>query len=75
MVACYSRGVRAIGNIGEDRVEQLQAATDSLTSLDHVVRWALAEGLELADVIAMDEYTHDVVVPLPDGLVLVFDCT
>lgn len=50
-------------------------------NLKDVLRWALAHppGVFLptvvADVIVQDEFTHDLVVPWRDGLVLVYDAT
>lgn len=50
-------------------------------NLNDVMRWALAhpagvfEPSVVAAVVAQDEYTHDVVVPWRDGLVLVYDTT
>jgi hypothetical protein len=41
-------------------------------SLEQVVRFALGRGLDLR-VVPMDEFTNDVVVPVTEGLVLVFD--
>lgn len=44
--------------------------------LQTVVRQALGHPARPAiDVVAMDEYTHDVVVPIAHDLVLVFDST
>jgi len=42
--------------------------------LEPLVRRALAAGLDI-DVIAMDEYTHDVLLPLATDLVVVLDAT
>jgi len=50
-------------------------------NLNDVMRWALAHpgGVfapsVVADVVVQDEFTHDVVVPWRDGLVLVYDTT
>lgn len=66
---------RAVGAVAAHRVAALDAAVRDHRTLEHVVRWAVAEGVEIADVVTMDEYTHDVLVALPDGLVLVFDTT
>ena len=43
-------------------------------TLEAVVRWALGRDLPL-EVVPMDEFTHDVVVPVRDDVVLVFDTT
>jgi hypothetical protein len=42
---------------------------------ERVVLAATAAGLELHDVVQMDEFTLDLVVALPDGLWLVYDTT
>jgi hypothetical protein len=50
-------------------------------NLNDVMRWALAHppGVFLpsvvAEVVVQDEFTHDVIVPWRDGLVLVYDTT
>jgi len=44
-------------------------------SLEHVLRDAWAAGLDIQDVIVQDEYNHDVLLPLKDGRVLVYDTT
>ncbi|MBX2802983.1 MAG: hypothetical protein KTR31_35195 [Myxococcales bacterium] len=67
--------MRVNGHIADTRRAELSRIVSDFPTLEHVVRWAFAEGLELAEVIPMDEFTHDVVVPLPDELVLVFDTT
>ncbi|MEZ4235743.1 MAG: hypothetical protein R3F59_06185 [Myxococcota bacterium] len=43
-------------------------------TLEVVVRWALARDLALR-VVPMDEFTFDVVVAVPGGVVLLFDTT
>jgi hypothetical protein len=46
-------------------------------TLEDVVRWGLrcAPPVLVADVVVQDEYTHDVVVPHPSGVWLVYDTT
>ena len=46
-------------------------------SLEDVVRWGLAQSppILIADVVVQDEYTHDVVLPHPRGVWLVYDTT
>ena len=46
-----------------------------LPTLEHVVRWAHARGLDVHDAVAMDEFTFDVLIPITDALILVFDTT
>ncbi|MCX4243356.1 hypothetical protein [Paraliomyxa miuraensis] len=61
----------------DDRVgldpTQRRSLQDVLASqhiLQDVVRWRM-----VSDVVVQDEYTHDVVVPWNDGMVLVYDTT
>lgn len=50
-------------------------------SLDEVLKWGLAQpagevtAKVVAEVITQDEYTHDVIVPWKDGLVIVYGIT
>jgi hypothetical protein len=46
-------------------------------TLAELIRWGLAQEppLLIADVVAQDEYTHDVIIPSGDGRWLVYDCT
>ena len=50
-------------------------------NLNDVMRWALSHPAGVfrpsvvADVVVQDEFTHDVVIPYRDGLVLVYDTT
>jgi hypothetical protein len=67
--------VRAVGVVDDGRLAALDAATAGHRTLEHVVRWVAAEGHELAEVVTMDEFTHDVVILVPEGLFLVFDTT
>jgi DNA anti-recombination protein RmuC len=45
-----------------------------LRTLEDVLAWTFAQKGELVEVIVQDEYTHDVIVRLPDGW-QVFDTT
>ena len=46
-------------------------------TLEEVLRWGLAKKppAELVTVVAQDEYTHDVVFRITEGIFLVFDTT
>lgn len=50
-------------------------------NLNDVMRWSLSQQpgtfipSVVADVVVQDEFTHDVIVPWRDGLVLVYDTT
>ena len=50
-------------------------------NLQQVMQWALADRIDnfipgvVSQVIVQDEFSHDVIVPWRDGLVLVYDTT
>ncbi|MEQ1570372.1 MAG: hypothetical protein ABMA64_32355 [Myxococcota bacterium] len=69
------RTVPPTSNIGEDRLRELDAFVSGQRGTERVLRDLEALGLELADIVQMDEFTLDLVVPLPDGLTLVYDTT
>lgn len=54
-----------------------RAAAAHLPTLEHALRWALAQEprLQPIDVVIQDEYTHDVLFRAHDGSFLVFDAT
>ena len=57
---------------------KLQALEDALArqrTLEDIVRGTLARGDLITEVVVQDEFTHDVVVPWPGGLYLVYDTT
>ncbi len=47
----------------------------AFSSLHALLQWAFARRLDVAEVVVQDEYSHDVVLPLPGGRWLVADCT
>ncbi len=55
----------------------LARAVGRFTSLEHVLPWMMREGLpsDGLDVLAQDEYSHDLLLPLADGRYLVFGMT
>ena len=62
------------------RITDLETEIPEQENLKDVMNWALANPGEfvphvVADVVVQDEFTHDVVVPWRDGLVLVYDTT
>lgn len=63
------------GRVPAARLAELEAWTARQAITEHVFLDVDAAGLRIADVVSMDEYTIDLVVPLPDGLVLVYDTT
>jgi hypothetical protein len=66
--------MRVHGSIPEERTAGLAEAA-ALRTLEGIVRWGAPRGVEVTDILVQDEFTHDVVVPLPDGLVLVYGTT
>ena len=63
------------GTIAASRLRELERFVAGQSITEHVFRDLDALGLAIDDIVAMDEYTLDLVVPLPDGLVLVYDTT
>ena len=66
--------------IPADRIAEIDAAISGQENLQDVMRWALSDPAAfvpqvVANVVVQDEFTHDVVVPWRDGLVLVYDTT
>lgn len=62
-------------NLNEKDREQISQKLAMLRSLGDIVPWSLAQKTDIYSVITQDEYTHDVIVPLPSKVVLVFDTT
>ena len=60
--------------VADVRIE-LEAWVADHTTLERVVRWGIARGHIVSQVIKQDEYTQDVVLPIGDALYLVYDCT
>ncbi len=67
-----------------DHLRRLEAGDPALarelagfTSLPHVLAWLARRGwpTEGLDVLAQDEYSHDLLLPLPDGRCLSFGMT
>ena len=58
-------------------LREIEATVHAHRMLDHVVKWGLGStpARLVADVNTQDEYTHDVVLPWGDELLLVYDCT
>ncbi|MCA9592600.1 MAG: hypothetical protein KC776_04790 [Myxococcales bacterium] len=56
---------------------ELRSLVLSQRTLEDVVRWGLGQTppVMIRNVVVQDEYTHDVVVPHPSGVVLVYDTT
>lgn len=62
----------------DDASHALLARTfGAFTMLEQVLDWGRGQEppLRVEDVVTQDEYTHDVLVPIPGGRYLVFDTT
>jgi hypothetical protein len=71
----------SLAKLAIDQLASLEAEIAPQQNLQDMMRWALADRCGafrpevVADVVIQDEYTHDVVVPWREGLVLVYDTT
>ena len=65
------------GSLDRETRGVLEATVGGHSTLAKVLDWARAQSPPLAvdEILTMDEYTHDVIVPYRDGLVLVYDTT
>jgi len=69
------------GRVEASVLEEIEVSVSNQENLKHMMAWALSQprGTFLprvvSDVIVQDEFTHDVIVPRSDGLVLVYDTT
>lgn len=66
--------------LSSEQLSELEALIPAQENLKDLMEWALANSTSfapqvVANVIVQDEFTHDVVVPWRDGLVLVYDTT
>lgn len=68
-------------NLSPTEIARIKHELSGQENLNDVMRWALShpKGVFIpsvvAQVIVQDEFTHDVIVPYRDGLVLVYDTT
>ena len=68
-------------HISPEQIARIEDELSGQHNLNDVMRWALSQpkGVFIpsvvANVIVQDEFTHDVIVPYRDGLVLVYDTT
>jgi hypothetical protein len=68
-------------NLSSDAVADIAAELSGQENLRDVMAWALSSPRGrfipsvVAEVIVQDEFTHDVIVPWQDGLILVYDTT
>lgn len=66
--------------VSAETIAEIEAELSSQENLQDVLSWALAHSTDfipqvVANVVVQDEFTHDVVVPWRDRLVLVYDTT
>ncbi|MDT4965632.1 MAG: hypothetical protein QOJ64_369 [Acidobacteriota bacterium] len=68
-------------NLPPGEIAGIEAELSGQPNLASVMNWALSHpkgvfiSSVVAEVIVQDEFTHDVIVPWHDGLVLVYDTT
>jgi hypothetical protein len=55
--------------------DKLSQNFELLHTLGDVVPWSMAHKTNIHSVLVQDEYTHDVIVPLKENLVVIFDTT
>ena len=63
--------------LSPEQLAALRAEIEGHVTLERVVRWGLARSPQrwVEDVVVQDEFTHDVILPIREGLVLVYDAT
>jgi hypothetical protein len=68
-------------NLSPEEIARIEGELSEQQNLSDVMKWALShpKGVFIpsivANVIVQDEFTHDVIVPYRNGLVLVYDTT
>jgi hypothetical protein len=68
-------------NLEPEEIARLESELPGQQNLNDVMKWALSHPAGVftpavvADVVVQDEYTHDVIIPYRNGLVLVYDST
>lgn len=69
--------VDAVGPIASQDLSRFRIALRELRTLAGVLEWLRIQEppKSVAEIVTQDEYTHDVVVPWSERLVLVFDAT
>lgn len=69
--------IEAVGDIPQRDVARFRLALRELRTLGPVLHWLRAQEPPrvVSDIVTQDEFTHDVIVPWADRLVLVFDAT
>jgi len=69
--------VEAIGDVSSRDLARFRLALRDLHTLGPALDWLRAQEppRTVGDIVTQDEYTHDVIVPWSERLVLVFDAT
>ena len=69
--------VTARPGVDPEVARELESALTDIGTLHQLLSWGSQQEppVRLEEVLAQDEYTHDVLVPWRDGQWLVFDCT
>jgi hypothetical protein len=68
-------------NLPQEEIAQMENVLSGQQNLNDVMKWALSHPTGMfipsvvSEVIVQDEFTHDVIIPYRDGLVLVYDTT
>lgn len=68
-------------NLSSERLAEIKGELSKHCNLSDVLRWAFAQpagvfiSSVVANVVVQDEFTHDVVIPWGNDLVLVYDTT
>ncbi len=68
-------------NLSPEQMAGIEGELSGQQNLHHVMQWARTHPSGtfspsvVADVVVQDEFTHDVIVPWRDNLVLVYDTT
>jgi hypothetical protein len=68
-------------NLSPDKIAEIEGQLQDQQNLKDVMNWALSHPVGIfipqvvAEVIVQDEFTHDVIIPWREGLVLVYDTT
>ena len=63
------------GQIPAKRLTELAAFILDHRTTARLTNDAFASGLDISDIVQLDEYSLEIVVPLPDGLVLTYGTT
>lgn len=76
-MAVHHIAVEPVGEIPDRELTRFRIALRDLRTLGAVLEWLRAQEPPriIREIVTQDEYTHDVIVPWSERLVLVFDTT